>query len=155
MSLFRVVYIDSTLFFLIPACSIIITAFGQILATLSRKYLAHSTGLILCPRRQVNVSPLPGFPISFCKMRSWTERPGVSTARLSPLRKKPLPLSLRGREKPPLFEKSNVLVLYVSNCYHPRQLLTCLKPSAEAQRVLVGLVNSRSPHHIFTGPTLL
>ncbi|KIM45883.1 hypothetical protein M413DRAFT_425462 [Hebeloma cylindrosporum] len=36
---------------------------------------------------------------------------GVSTARLSPLRRKLLPLSLRGREKPPLFEKSNVLVL--------------------------------------------
>lgn len=35
----------------------------------------------------------------------------VSTARFSPLRKKLLPLSLRGREKPPLFEKSNVLVL--------------------------------------------
>ncbi|KDR83407.1 hypothetical protein GALMADRAFT_132861 [Galerina marginata CBS 339.88] len=37
--------------------------------------------------------------------------PGISTARLRPLRKKLQPLSLRGREQPPLFEKSNVLIL--------------------------------------------
>ena len=37
----------------------------------------------------------------------------VATARLRPLRKSSTPFSLLGRHRPPLFEKSNVLVLYV------------------------------------------
>ena len=37
----------------------------------------------------------------------------VSSARLRPLRKKIPPLSFRNRESPPLFEKSNVLILCV------------------------------------------
>ena len=37
----------------------------------------------------------------------------VATARLRPIRKPSAPFSLLGRHRPPLFEKSNVLVLYV------------------------------------------
>jgi hypothetical protein len=37
----------------------------------------------------------------------------VATARLRPIRKPSTPFSLLGQRKPPLFEKSNVLVLYV------------------------------------------
>ena len=37
----------------------------------------------------------------------------VATARLRPIRKPSTPFSLLGQHRPPLFEKSNVLVLYV------------------------------------------
>jgi hypothetical protein len=37
----------------------------------------------------------------------------VATARVSPIRKPSTPFSLLGQHRPPLFEKSNVLVLYV------------------------------------------
>ena len=37
----------------------------------------------------------------------------VATARLRPIRKPSAPFSLLGQHRPPLFEKSNVLVLYV------------------------------------------
>lgn len=39
----------------------------------------------------------------------------VATARLRPIRKPSIPFSLLGQHRPPLFEKSNVLVLYVSS----------------------------------------
>lgn len=52
------------------------------------------------------------------------EPSGVSAARLRPLRKSvPSMMSLRSRERLPLFEKSNVLILYVAFIKHTCHLL--------------------------------